>query len=304
MNRSGGSGGEHFRHVASPGPVLPSRFRPEHWRYNCYQRFQITMARKNVIGRCRLCRRKKPLCRSHYYGAALQRLCQLDGKAVVMTPKLVIETQRQVWAHLLCLECEGRLNKCGETPVLRLLDTGKSFSLLDRMDLVPRFLAVEVGAETITYSGASMGIDTDALAHFALGLLWKAAVYKWRTVAGQTASISLPGFKEKIRKYLLGTTPLPAGIAVIVAACDDYGSRGMVFPPARFRGQPHRHFSILTRGIWFDVIVDDRAAERHRHLCCVRSDRKVLIRTNCHQRLMHAGKRIYKTAKIAPSLAR
>jgi len=261
------------------------------------------MANKNVIGRCHLCGRKRPLCKSHYFGAAIQRLCQQDGQAVVMTPKLVIETQRQVWAHLLCVECEGRLNKFGETPVLRLLDTGKSFSLLDRMDLVPKFLVVEAGSQTVTYSGEAMGIDTDALAHFALGLLWKAAVHRWRTVSGQTAGISLPGYKEKIRKYLLGLTPLPSGIAVIVAACEDHGSRGMVFPPARFRGQPHRHFSILTRGIWFDVIVGEDAAAKHSHLCCVRSDKKILIRTNCHRRLMETGKRLYKTAKVSQRLS-
>jgi hypothetical protein len=148
-----------------------------------------------------------------------------------------------------------------------------------------------------------MGFDTDALAYFALGLVWKAAVKKWRTVAGQTAGINLRGYKERIRKYLLGAIPLPSGVAVIVAACEDHGSRNMVLPPGRFRGQPHRHFSILTRGIWFEVIVDERAAPTLQHLCCVRSDKKVLHRADCKERLMHAARRLYRTAKIAPSLS-
>ena len=261
------------------------------------------MAKKKVRGVCRLCRKWKSLCKSHYLGAAIHRLGRQDGKdAVMMTPKLILETQRHLWAHLLCSDCEQRLNKFGETPVLRLLDTGRWFSLLQRMLLVPT--PVKVKDDVVTFSGEALGIDTDALAHFALGLLWKGAVHKWPTVAKQTTSINLAGYKDKIRKYLLGRTGLPTGIFVIVAACEDKGSRGMVYAPARFRGKRHRMFSILVRGIWFDVIVDKNAGAEWKALCCVQSDKKVLHLTDCHRRFMHAAGHIRKTAKVAPSLAR
>jgi hypothetical protein len=77
------------------------------------------MAKKNVEGICRLCLKEKRLCKSHYLGRALHKLCRENGEdAVMMTPKVVMVTQRQLWVHLLCGDCEARLNKFGETAVL------------------------------------------------------------------------------------------------------------------------------------------------------------------------------------------
>jgi hypothetical protein len=60
--------------------------------------------------------------------------------------------------------------KFGETPVLKLLDNGRGFSLLERMNLA---LTLKVEANTVSFSGSAMGIGTDALAYFSLGFLWK-----------------------------------------------------------------------------------------------------------------------------------
>ena len=92
---------------------------------------------------------------------------------MLMTPKVIMATPRQLWAHLLCKKCEEQLNKFGETPVLKMLDNGLGFPLLERMRLA---IPLKVERNTITFSGSAMGIDTDALAHFGLGLLWKGAV--------------------------------------------------------------------------------------------------------------------------------
>jgi len=123
-----------------------------------------------------------------------------------MTPKVIMATQRQLWAHLLCRECEARLNKFGETPVLKLLDTGLGFRLLERMHLA---LELKIEPNTVSFSGSAMGVDTNALAHFALGILWKGSVNNWSTVEGQTTSIFLGSFEEPIRKYLLGESGFP-----------------------------------------------------------------------------------------------
>jgi len=221
--------------------------------------------------------------------------------AVMMTPRVIMETQRQLWAHLLCRECEGRLNKFGETPVLRLLDNGSTFPLLGLMRV-----AMHVKAEpgVVTFSGSAMGINTDGLAHFALGILWKGGVHKWSTVGGQTTSVNLRGYIGAIRKYLLGVDEIPVGISVIVAACDDKGSRGMVFAPSRLRGSRYKQFSMLIRGLWFHIIVDKKARAGMKGLCCVQSDKRVLHLENCHNRLMQAAGYLHKSAKVAPSLAR
>src|SRR5712692_1206006 len=152
------------------------------------------MARKNVQGICKLCRRQRLLCKSHYFGRAVHNLCRENGDdAVMMTPKVITATQKQLWAHLLCSECEGRLNKFGETPVLKLLDTGAGFRLLNWMEMA---LELKIERGTVSFSGSAMGVDTDALAHFGLGILWKGGVHKWTTVEGQTTSVELEPFEE------------------------------------------------------------------------------------------------------------
>ena len=49
---------------------------------------------------------------------------------------------------------------------------------------------------------------------------------------GQTTSVELGPFQESIRTYLLGETGFPEGVYVLVGACEDKGSRGMVFAPS------------------------------------------------------------------------
>jgi len=219
-----------------------------------------------------------------------------------MTPKLIPETQRHLWAHVMRLKCEGDLNKLVETPVMKMLDDGKWVSLLERMLLMPT--PVKVEKQVVTLSGDEMGIKTDALAYFALALLWKGAIHKRPTVAGQTTSIDLHGYREKIRKYLHGRAGLPPGIFVVVTVCDDKGPRGMIFAPTELTGGRYRAYSILTRGIWFDVFTDEGVGANFKSLCCIQSEKKALHLTNCHRRFTHAAQHVQRTAKVAPSLAR
>lgn len=260
------------------------------------------MAKKNVVAVCELCRKRKPLCKSHYLGKAVEKLCRGDGDdAVMMTPKVIMARQRQLWAHLLCRDCEERLNRFGETPVLKLLDNGSRFPLLQRME---SGIALKDERGTLTFSGSAMEIDTDALAHFALGILWKGSVHKWSTAEKQTTSVALGSFKETIRKFLLGESGFPCDVYVLVAACEDKGSRGMVFAPSLVNGSRNRMFGILVRGIWFHVITDKTAPSGTKELCCVQSGKKTLHQEDCNERFLHAGRHIHKTARIAPNVKR
>jgi len=258
------------------------------------------MAKKNVVGFCKLCQKRKPLCKSYYYGRAVHTLGRENGEdPVMMTPKVIMATQRQLWAHLLCRDCEGRLNKLGETPVLKLLDNGKSFPLLERME---RGIALKSEPGTLIFSGSAMEIDTDALAHFGLGILWKGGVHEWSTVEGQTTAVELGPFEESICKYLLGEAPFPPHVFVLVGVCIDKGSRGMVFAPTLMKGSKNHTFSILVRGIWFHIITDKNASLATKNLCCVQSELKVLHMEDCSNRFLHAGRHIHRTARIAPNL--
>lgn len=254
------------------------------------------MAKKDVVGTCRLCKRRRVLCKSHYLGRALHRLAFTNGRpGIVMTPNVTLASARQLWAHLLCKECEGRLNRLGETPTFRWMDNGKSFRLLERMNL-----ALEVKRErgAVTFSGAAMGVDTERLAFFALAVLWKGSVHKWLTIERQTTSVDLGSFQEPIRKFLLGQGPFPPDVYVLVAVCEDAGSRGTVYAPFLLAETHERVFWMLVRGLWFSVITDAKA-QRLESLCCVQSDKKVLHRENCHKRFREAGRALNEKARVS-----
>ena len=65
---------------------------------------------------------------------------------------------RQMWAHLLCRECEERFCNLGEKPVMQLLNGEKDFPLLNRLNLA---LPMKDDRTTITFSGSAIGIDTN-----------------------------------------------------------------------------------------------------------------------------------------------
>jgi len=95
------------------------------------------MSRKPVFGTCALCLRHRQPCRSHYLGKSILRLMNREslGGQIIFTPKLVTQNPRQLVAHLLCRECEERIAKFGEVPVLALINRSSTFPLLDRIKL-------------------------------------------------------------------------------------------------------------------------------------------------------------------------
>src|ERR1700680_3934584 len=92
------------------------------------------MAKKHMRGICLLCLKDRVLCKSHYVGHAIQRLCRHAGEdPILMTPKVILATPRQLWAHLLCQGCEDRLNRMGENVVLQWLENNQRFRVLEWM---------------------------------------------------------------------------------------------------------------------------------------------------------------------------
>jgi hypothetical protein len=112
-------------------------------------------------GICALCLQRKPLQKSHLLGKALYRMCsKAGGSPIVMTPEIIMATDKQVWSHLLCRDCEQMLSTKGEDYVMRLVENGEDFPLLNRLKV-----AMPIRAETdcVIFSGSAIGIDTDTL---------------------------------------------------------------------------------------------------------------------------------------------
>jgi len=244
------------------------------------------------------------LCKSHYLGRALHVLSREDGRnAIVLTPKIVTATPRQLWAHLLCSECEKRISKNGESYVLTLLNRKDKFLLLDTLKK-SRPMKVE-GALQI-FSGRDLGIDTEALAYFALSIVWRGSVHDWKTVEGQTTGVPLGPYEERVRQYLAGKSGFPADVLVAVHVCTDVGSHGMIYSPERVKGVHaiYSDFSFLTRGLWFHVYVGKDIPKEMREICCVNSTRKVIFLKSCEKEFLEAGRYLLKNAKVSPNVSR
>jgi hypothetical protein len=72
------------------------------------------------VGKCKLCLQDEELQQSHLIPAGVFRALRSEGEDVTsITAKKIVQTSRQFQAHLLCRDCEHRLNKGGETYVLK-----------------------------------------------------------------------------------------------------------------------------------------------------------------------------------------
>jgi hypothetical protein len=261
------------------------------------------MAFTNVQGVCKLCLQPRILCKSHYLGRALHVLSRDDGKsAIVLTPKIITATPKQVWAHLLCAECEKRISRNGESYVLTLLNRKNSFTLLDLLNKTTPMK--EEGALKV-FSATDLGTDTDKLAYFALSIVWRGSVHDWKTIDGQTTGVPLGPYEERIRQYLAGEAGFPAGVLVAVHVCTDFGSHGMIYAPERVKGVRaiYSDFSFLVRGIWFHVYVGKDIPVDMKEICCVNSERKVIFLRSCEKEFAESGRHFQKTATISPKVA-
>ena len=104
-----------------------------------------------VLGLCPFCLRQKQLEKSHYLGRALHLLSQDDGKAVFMTPQRIELSLRQIWAHLLCGECEDIL-AANESYAHQWINRNDRFPLLERLK---RSRAGALDARHRCFDGAS-----------------------------------------------------------------------------------------------------------------------------------------------------
>jgi hypothetical protein len=227
-------------------------------------------------GTCKLCLNEADLQQSHYLGRALYRLSSDEGELpIVMSPDLVIQDQKQIKDYVLCWNCEQRFTQMGEDYVMRMVNRKGGFKL---MELIRANPIRRTEGEYTVYRAADMGVDTDALAYFALSVIWRGA-HIWRTFEGRaTGGLQLGHHEERLRRYLLGTDPYPQGVVVKISVACDYASQNVTkFPWPNPDQQDATAFTFMARGIWFDVIVGDSLPAYMYQNCCVSSPEKLIF---------------------------
>lgn len=242
------------------------------------------------IGKCPLCQLDKPLHESHFMPDALYP-AKIKLEYTTLTSSGVGGSEAK--KHLLCLECEERFNKNGESEVLRWI-APKSMKTFPLHDLMRRSSPRERARSYLRFSGKDIGVKADHFAYFALSLTWRAAVAEWPLPdAGFTVPIDLGEYQEPIRRFLMMETPLPQDTIILVRACTDEESRRAWYVPAPIQDHPLRGFGFHVRGVHFRVFLDHNIPDELRNDSCA-SPFKALFLMNRHNETVETLNRMTK----------
>ncbi|HZO80975.1 MAG TPA: hypothetical protein VFB33_04710 [Candidatus Binataceae bacterium] len=246
--------------------------------------------------------------KSHFLPAALWLGVRDPGlknpNPVVMTRTISKTSSSQLVNRLLCSDCEDRFNKNGERYVLSWLSPKKaaqgSFPLLERLGLA---LPVRSSPMLNAYEADRAGIDTAKFGYFALSVLWRAAVQRWRMPDGTlTQKIELGELEKPLRRYLISDEDLPCEFVLILTVCSDRESRQTIYPPAARRDATFPAYGMLLLGVHFNIIIGRDLPRDLRDLCCMRSQQRPIFLRDCYDDTFRGFSTLASTSRPVANL--
>ena len=195
---------------------------------------------------------------------------------ILITKKRTTQKNYQIAEYFLCPKCEDRLNKGGETWVLKNTYRGgehfpmrsnlKQAQLLNRSNGV-HLLDVSVLPE----------FQLSKLIHFACGIFWKAAARKWNSVDNYSTQLKLGPYEESFRRYLMNDAPFPAGAALIVNISGNLKPlMCSIYPYYEGRTSDTRQYRMALPGVAFWLHLGHLTDEM-KALCAVRNNVVCLV---------------------------
>lgn len=167
----------------------------------------------------------------------------LEGRAV--------QTSAQTWAHLLCGDCEQRFNRLGEKWVLThgLQQNQVTFPLLAKL-LTMEPTEFDEGLDAwLLRPGKQEWFEPDALAYFAVSMIWRASVSDW----GQPTvyPLKLGPYREDLRRFLLGDTAFPTRAYLSVCVRTPGPVSSLTYLPETMRQDGVTSHQFLIPGFFF-----------------------------------------------------
>ena len=253
------------------------------------------------MGQCKLCLNTRELIRSHFLPAALYKMSRLEGvpnpNPTLLTARGVVQTSRQMWAHILCRECERLFDENGERYAMSMVNRAGTFPLLAVLNAVR---PSKSAAGFDWYDQVVVpDIDRAKLGYFALSVFWRAAVYNWHKATQKEPSVLLGPYLEPIRTYLLGETAFPKEILVMLFVCTDQISHNVFYEPTRGNEADPTSCTFQTRGLNFLLTTSKAKPERIVELCMVTGADKWIVTRSCAETLLETANRI--RSRNAPS---
>jgi len=178
------------------------------------------MAKQRVTGKCKLCRRVKELCDSHYLPKSMYKSVQAkelkNSNPVMSVNGELKQVSDQYRGFVLCGDCENLFNKHGEKWVVANTPRTPTASFLLQDALRP-LVPIRIEENLNVYGISNVdAFDVQKLIYFGLSIFWRGSVHEWRTsVTGQRAPVvDLGVYEEPIRKFLMGEGSFPHNVAL------------------------------------------------------------------------------------------
>jgi hypothetical protein len=175
------------------------------------------------INICGLCQNNESVD-SHLIPKASYRT--VTAKSISNNPVLTIgdksvKTSIQVRSHLLCKDCEARLNENGETHVLRYTyEKSGNFKLQEILKKLSPDGKID---NALVYSGSKIpDIKIDHFVHFAAGIFWKASAGKWYLLRKLPDNTQLGNkYEKQLGEFLKGNSLFPKNMALTMSVSNE-----------------------------------------------------------------------------------
>lgn len=218
-------------------------------------------------GKCGLCRERKILQRSHFTSKGITNSFSTKTEDPwTVYGDYAEQTPVDVKDLFLCGDCEKLLNDKGENWVMQnLLKRGRQWR--DKInDLKPKYVTDRMAA----YAASELhGFKVDVVAHFALGIFWRAAARSWKLQNGtMTEPLQLGPSQESIRRYLLGRTIFPQDV-VLMMLVDALNPLRLMHLPTTIMDGDRTEVQTFVMSGWNFNLYTGEAAKKWRKNCCL-----------------------------------
>lgn len=259
----------------------------------------------SVMGTCGLCRTKDiALCYSDLIPKAISRWIRLsmagdpNPNPVVITKNGALQTNFRVAEYFLCPSCEDRLNKGGETWVLKNAYRGDSFPMRDALASASQI--GQLSKAKFFDVSFTENFQLQKLIHFFVGIFWKAAAREWTSV-DHKMQLDFGPYEERLRSYLIGTTAFPERAALIINLSGNVKPLiCAMYPYGGGHIEGTRQYRVALPGMAAWLHIGNLPAAL-KEMCAVRRHRVALV-DNLDLLLVRDGGRLIGRTKPAPSL--
>ncbi len=248
-------------------------------------------------GKCRLCLEEKQLIRSHLLPRSVYDYFRAAGSdPIILSEKLIIQSSRQLQDYLLCAECDNLLSKRGESWVLPLL--AKIDGTFPLSDIIHE-QAPDIDEPDVRVYLASKNpkIDINKLAHFGLGIFWKASVHSWRGDRTEPL-INLGRYGEPLRLYIKGQGPFPKEMSLTVGVLPQPVKLISANLPYRGSAEGHHNYLCYVSGLYYGLQVGRGISTEIKRGCFVANPGHPILEAEFEQAIKTVTREVTAKAHI------